>query len=321
MKIRTPYELKSGLIPPEPMEAVGVDKYLRESIINIHKFANNAETEGYYIVYGQGGTQLINAAAYALAYIAEKQLPVFAQVPYYGQYKAWAEFNSLNNYWNSSLNQIEHENEIIEFVTTPNNPDGSMRTPYYSNSTNLVYDMVYYWPSWTTVTEKANHDIMLFSLSKLSGHAGSRFGWALVKDFEVAKAMRSLINLLNIHTSLDTAHRAITILDAMVAEDGAFFTAISDIMQHRYSQIIPLFSQQSRFSLESTTDPATWFYLWIKCNSGENCYNAFLDGGIAGEPGSLYGGTDDYVRIQLTERSVDYNVLFTRLSKLLINSQ
>jgi len=275
----------------------------------------NAETDGYYIVYGQGGTQLINAAAYALASVAGKSLPVFANVPYYSQYKAWAEFNVLNNYWNGSTTQTN--SDVIEFVTAPNNPDGVMRVPVYSNSKNVVYDMVYYWPSWTNVTEKASHDIMLFSLSKLTGHAGSRFGWALVKDAAVASEMRSLINLLNIHTSMDTIHRAITILDTMVAEGGQFFSALSTIMSHRYAEIIPLFQNQSRFSLESVTSPPTWFYLWIKCNEDSNCYKTFADAKILGESGSLFGASEEYLRIQMTVRSADYQLFLTRLKNLL----
>ena len=48
---------------------------------------------------------------------------------------------------------------------------------------------VYNWPSLTNVTDNVDHDIMLFSLSKLSGHAGSRVGWAIVSDPEVAANM------------------------------------------------------------------------------------------------------------------------------------
>ena len=311
--------LHGGVIPPEPEPAFEIDQYLRTAIINIHKMVGNADYQNAYIVYGHGGTQLINAAAYALALKSNKKLPVFSQSPYYNQYKAWAEFNALNNYWNASYNQEEYSTDIIEFVTSPNNPTGEIRTPHYNSSANLVYDMVYYWPTWTNITYTASHDIMLFSLSKLTGHAGTRFGWALVKDFSVASDMRSFINILNIHTSLDTIHRAIRILTTMVDQEGQFFTNISSVMTERYNRILPLFANQSKFTIESVTNPPTWFYLWIKCEEEVNCYDVFKGAYILGEPGTLYGAPPNYVRLQLTMRSIDFDLFFDRLSLLLTN--
>ncbi|WP_423797090.1 hypothetical protein, partial [Mycobacterium tuberculosis] len=45
-----------------------------------------------------------------------------------------------------------------------------------------IYDMVYYWPHYTPIKYKADEEIMLFTMSKYTGHSGSRFGWALIKD-------------------------------------------------------------------------------------------------------------------------------------------
>jgi hypothetical protein len=77
--------------------------------------------------------------------------------------------------WNDSLSQ--DPSTVIEFVTVPNNPDGTIRVPYYNNA-HLIYDMVYYWPSLTTIKVKASFPIMMFSMSKLTGHAVSQtFIW------------------------------------------------------------------------------------------------------------------------------------------------
>ena len=317
MPNRSPYQLKSGILPPGGSGGIGIDKYIHSAILNMHNFAGNVKNpENYWIVYAQGGTQLINALIYALATINGKTTPVFAQTPFYNQYQNFAEYNS-NTYWNASYYQTDVADEIIEFVTAPNNPTGEMRTAYYSTSKYLVYDMVYYWPTWTNISFQADYDTMIFSLSKLTGHAGSRFGWALVKDPQVASEMRSFINLINIHTSLDTVHRAATILNAMVSSDGEFFDVISNTMAERYARILPLFENQSTFTIDSVTSPPTWFYMWIKCEQSSDCVQVFADANMKVEDGQLFGSTSQYIRIQLTMRSADFEIFYKRLESLL----
>eukprot|EP01051_Picozoa_sp_SAG22_P022673 SAG22_NODE_5523_length_999_cov_1.715556_1_plen_78_part_00 len=55
-----------------------------------------------------------------------------------------------------------------------------------------VYDRAYYWPHFTPV-QPASDEIGLYTLSKLTGHAGTRIGWALVKDEAVAARMAAWI--------------------------------------------------------------------------------------------------------------------------------
>ena len=66
---------------------------------------------------------------------------------------------------------LSGEEKIIELVTFPGNPLGIFSKPVYNNSI-LVYDTVYYWPSLTNldVYGKLDHEIVIFSLSKLTGH-------------------------------------------------------------------------------------------------------------------------------------------------------
>jgi L-tryptophan--pyruvate aminotransferase len=71
----------------------------------------------------------------------------------------------------------------IELVTSPNNPCGAPRQAAVvdngigSNVAGfLVHDLAYYWPTFTPISAAADHDIMLFTLSKCTGHGGSRIG-------------------------------------------------------------------------------------------------------------------------------------------------
>ena len=66
-------------------------------------------------------------------------------------------------------------------------------------NSRAVFDSAYYWPHFTPIedaprtAELREHDVALFTLSKLTGHAGTRIGWAMTRDEEVAKRMASFV--------------------------------------------------------------------------------------------------------------------------------
>lgn len=52
-----------------------------------------------------------------------------------------------------------------------------------------IHDLVYYWPQYTPITGRAAHDIMLFTVSKITGHAGTRLGYVSMSvQFPASKA-------------------------------------------------------------------------------------------------------------------------------------
>lgn len=68
---------------------------------------------------------------------------------------------------------------IIEIVTSPSNPVGELKEPTLNTTrrnVKMIYDRAYYWPHYTAIPAPADEDLMLFTISKLTGHAGSRFG-------------------------------------------------------------------------------------------------------------------------------------------------
>lgn len=72
----------------------------------------------------------------------------------------------------------------IELVCSPNNPDGAIREAVLSSAGSgvAVHDLAYYWPQYTAITKRADHDVMLFTVSKSTGHAGTRIGWVIKSD-------------------------------------------------------------------------------------------------------------------------------------------
>ncbi|KAG5631874.1 hypothetical protein H5410_003591 [Solanum commersonii] len=79
--------------------------------------------------------------------------------------------------WARDAKFFEKCGPYIELITSPNNPDGIIREVVVNGDQGkLIYDLAYYWPQYTAITSPANHDVMLFTISKCTGHAGSRIG-------------------------------------------------------------------------------------------------------------------------------------------------
>ncbi len=83
---------------------------------------------------------------------------------------------------------------FIEVVTSPSNPEGSIcqavlqhreggaagggpqQGSSSSTSSSTIHDLAYYWPQYTPITAPADNPLMLFTFSKITGHAGTRLG-------------------------------------------------------------------------------------------------------------------------------------------------
>lgn len=79
--------------------------------------------------------------------------------------------------WAGDAKTFNRDGPYIELVTSPNNPDGFVRQSVVNRSGGiLVHDLAYYWPQYTSISYPADHDLMLFTVSKSTGHAGTRIG-------------------------------------------------------------------------------------------------------------------------------------------------
>ncbi|XP_010682419.2 tryptophan aminotransferase-related protein 1 [Beta vulgaris subsp. vulgaris] len=325
------------------------------AVHRMHRIVGNAVTEGRYIIGGTGSSQLFTVALRALAstvnattnnsVLKKKHIPVVCAQPYYSCYEeALQEEKSEVYKWRGDANSFEGEGPYIEVVTTPNNPDGRLREPVVKKEGGMVIcDLAYYWPQYTPITAAADYDIMLFTLSKATGHAGSRVGWAIVKDKEIAARMIKLMSLITIGTCHEGQLRATTILDFIAdsyeahlpngklevskpLEEG-FFEFSHHLLADRWKKLraavnrcgafnLPDYSAEYCDFMNKTTHPNP-AYAWMELKSGEDAEKLMNELKIRTRAGPKFGVSSKYVRVSMLESDDTFNQFLERLSTLL----
>ena len=293
----------------------GIQKALLASILALHDSVGNIDTKDKTIVYAHGATELIMAAQWAHAQLSpNKMATVFAQKPYYPGYPTPSTVLQELTF-SSSLNLTQSDN-IIEMLAYPNNPDGQMRAPVY-NTSRVIHDMVYYWPHLIPESKGAmlDFDVMWFSMSKLSGHAGSRFGYAFVRDPVFAAKMQEFIAATSLHVSVDSTFRAIEILNYITETGPYYFQVLKGVFEQRWTALEKVLSGSNRFTQLSR--PNT-FYPWIRCDleADVDCTAVFASVGVRVAPGDAYGATSRFVRLEMVQYSQVFSMMLERIEKL-----
>lgn len=323
---------------------------LAKEIRSLHSLAGNAVTKGRHIVVGTGSTQLFQAALYALSPPGRSRpTNVISAAPYYSSYPLETDYLKSEIYkWAGdawTYKQTSDEDYYIELVTSPNNPDGFTREAVVNGSGPVIYDLAYYWPHYTPITAPADQDLMLFTLSKITGHAGSRIGWAIVNDLEVAKKMTEYIMLNTIGVSKDSQLRATQILHSVsnsyagertfdrqrylsTEQEHRFFHYGYTLMSERWNSLRHAVSLNHRFTLpafepafcnffghHTTPRPA---FAWLKCEGkeDEDCEKLLKSNGIISRGGRHFGAPQTYVRLSILDRNQIFNILLDRLSSI-----
>ncbi|KAJ7186329.1 hypothetical protein O6H91_Y536600 [Diphasiastrum complanatum] len=326
-----------------------VEQELEREIRSLHKVVGNAVTEGRHIVIGTGSTQLFQAALYALAPPdRSKPASVVSASPFYSSYPLITDYLKSEIYrWAGDAMSFQPQSPndaYIELVTSPNNPDGTTRHPVVNGTGPVVYDLAYYWPHYTPIIAAADHDLMLFTVSKSTGHAGTRIGWAIVKDVEVAKRMAKFVELNTIGVSQDAQIRATHILRTVVnayAQKGSSPYALDrregldrnklfhygySVMEYRWRQLQAAVSGGDRFSVPHfppefcsffgemiTPHPA---FAWLRCNKESDCHGVLKAEGILTRSGLHFGANSEYVRVSMLDQHSSFNIFLNRMKAL-----
>ncbi|KAI5436830.1 L-tryptophan--pyruvate aminotransferase 1 [Lathyrus oleraceus] len=314
---------------------------LKDVIERIHHLVGNAVTKDRYIVVGNGSSQLFQASLFALSPLDVPDHPVnvVAAAPYYSEYKNVINIlNSRMFQWGDDAAVYDKNEPYIEVVTSPNNPDGTLREPVVNSVAEgkLIHDLAYYWPQFTPITHEADDDVMLFTFSKCTGHAGSRIGWAIVKDIEVAKKMATFVQSSSMGVSKESQTRAAKIIGVVCdgyqnfksSESELFFEYSKRLVKERWEKFREAVEQSMVFTVTkypkaycnftneiSETYPS---FAWLKCEGNEDGHNYLRKLNICSREGERFGADSKFVRVSMLGMDDDFNELVKRLSNVKI---
>ncbi|MQL75567.1 hypothetical protein Taro_007952 [Colocasia esculenta] len=315
---------------------------LERHIRILHRLVGNAATDGKYMVFGGGSTQLLNAALHALAPDnSSTPASVVSTIPYYPAYRTQTQFWKSKVFeWKGATSDWVNSTEastkdFIEFVTSPNNPDGRWQDPVLGGAA-VIQDRAYYWPHYAAIKTPVDDDVMLFTISKVTGHAGSRFGWALIKDETVYNRTQEYMDLNSLGISRETQLRALKLIKVMISKikvRGDIFRSGYALTRDRWAKLSAVVSSSDRFSLQNLSpeycnyfrtsrDPSP-AYAWLKCEraADRDCYAVVTAGGIIPRRGTLFGADSSYVRLSLIRSQDDFDLMLQRMKELASKSQ
>ncbi|XP_002994169.2 tryptophan aminotransferase-related protein 3 [Selaginella moellendorffii] len=333
---------KKGSSPAhKELPLVYVIKELEDSIRELHELVGNAVVKDKYLVIGTGSMQLVAAALNALSdSFPEKPGAVVTRAPCYMIYKLQVDVLSSSKFqWGGDAvaafeKKAFDPSSVVELLAAPNNPDTSILEPVYKGTNaKIIHDKAYYWPHYTAIAGALDEDVMLFSLSKTTGHAGSRIGWALVRDIEVYKKMFMYIAVSTIGVSRESqlrAHRLIKSLLDGYQNGGSHKARMFDFgyhtLQSRWQTLAEIFKASTRFSIQKTDSQHCSFfkkevspspaYAWIRCEQEEDCHSIFAAAGINGRPGRAFGVSNRYIRLCMIKRDDEFELLAGKLQAL-----
>ena len=297
---------------------------LESEVRALHKAVGNFDPDGFEFVAATGSTQLIAAVAFALA----GGETAASHFPYYSGHASAVEY--FNGTWEAAATALSTKAPNVEFVTSPSNPDGAMVEPEVPGAIP-VWDNAYFWPHFTPVYRgreakvAAGDGVALFTLSKLTGHASSRVGWAWTKNATLAQSLRGFCSV-NGGMSRESNLRASEILASERRRGYPVLGWAGRLMRARWDALEDGLRGSACLALQSRGEEArdAWSgdvhkpappYAWVECKGrmAEDCYGALLEGGVKGRPGPQYGGGKEHARVELLMSDANFQTMLPKL--------
>ncbi len=233
----------------------------------------------------------------------------YAQIPFYSRFPVTAKKEGLEFF---AINKPEDGyTSGMEIVTSPNNPTGN-RTKNYTHCP-LVYDLCYNWFQYSTPV-KEDEDTMVFSLSKATGHAGSRIGWGIFSDKYIADKVQDFIELDTCGVSSDAQTKALSmIIDQLRRPKNkrCFYFGRYEL-KYRWAKLKQAQAHHDFFELKNRLGMFALVH-----TKDHNAQHEFLYRfGVEGVPGSNFGLDDTYLRLNIGCSTEEFDLFINRLEGL-----
>lgn len=276
---------------------------IEAAIRSFHSHHGHTINTGTKIITGLGSTQVILGLIYAFT-CCLKKVRFYEQSPHCAIHKDLVHL--CGQEWVSTFKQGMSIQPHIEFVTSPNNPDGSVNVPITS-APIILWDAVYAWPWYGfTLPKLLSHMkkacnkrmcIPIFSFSKSLGLAGQRVGYALIPP-SVQKEYPSLITHYQHYINVTTQGtcRPGEGICRVIATSYKEFPLITERLEQRYD-VVSLKLKELLPNVEILS-PRGFPYMWIR-HPNTDLYAKLLTFGIKGTPGDNFGSSKEYVRLSL----------------------
>ncbi|MCE0722578.1 aminotransferase class I/II-fold pyridoxal phosphate-dependent enzyme [Legionella resiliens] len=339
---------KSLLIPSSVAFFNEVEQTLRayhERIGNKELFLDPRETQ-YAFCPSNGSLQIIFALVYAIAATEPQKHFLFVEkIPFYSFHEHAVTFRPYPNARFQGFNDPSEvkpkpDETVIEFVTSPNNPDGTFRKPY-TQANIIIADLVFSSPSygsdgtgyikdniaWLSKARNEGKHVLAFnSVSKALGKPGYRLGymWFPMSDSYAASIFHNFFSYtwkLTTGESTPGVAEALNLMSALVALPDAGQAlrtdAFNTIVKRHNIVKTEMLKRYPGTEVTSIPGSPTFF---AKLNSPDSAKMTgeevlLKDINVAVDNGNAMGASDAFIRINLCGYSGDLAEFLNRLAQ------
>lgn len=262
-------------------------------IEEVKKLAKNLTGKDYkHIIITNGAT---NALCASLSAIAPSE--IFINDRFFSFYPGIAkQFSENVNFLNLKESAFHHADNAVAIVDSPTNPRGELISEIKSLSSgklNVIWDGAYWSPTYVSDFKEKKvleHDIMVGSISKLTGINGIRLGWLATDDDSIYKNAVDYITHTLCGVSALSQELAFSILKHVNMEK--FYAKSAQLISENkdeISRLSPLFGNQKV--------PEMGMFVYWKAD--KDLIEKIKSLGVVFTSGTSVGGTEDEVRINL----------------------